>query len=324
MSGTPVENRLMEFWSIMDFCNHGLLGNAKSFREEFEKPIQERSNRHRAELFQKITSPFLLRRLKTDKSIITDLPEKLEQDEWASLSPEQETLYHKTFSSCMEAIANLDEENPEQKFERSAKVLRLILALKQICNHPAQYLKNGKLDSGLSGKTELFLDILESILDTDEKVLVFTQFTEMGEILEKIIRVKFKTKTLFYHGGLSLSARESIISDFEKNPERKILILSLKAGGTGLNLTAASQVIHYDLWWNPAVEAQATDRAYRIGQNRRVVVHRLITKNTFEEKINAIIESKRKISEMTIATGENWIAKLSDDELRVVFTLGKS
>lgn len=324
MSGTPVENRLMEFWSIMDFCNHGLLGNAKSFREEFEKPIQERSNRHRAELFQKITSPFLLRRLKTDKSIITDLPEKLEQDEWASLSPEQETLYHKTFSSCMEAIANLDEENPEQKFERSAKVLRLILALKQICNHPAQYLKNGKLDSELSGKTELFLDILESILDTDEKVLVFTQFTEMGEILEKIIRVKFKTKALFYHGGLSLSARESIISDFEKNPERKILILSLKAGGTGLNLTAASQVIHYDLWWNPAVEAQATDRAYRIGQNRRVVVHRLITKNTFEEKINAIIESKRKISEMTIATGENWIAKLSDDELREVFTLGKS
>lgn len=323
MSGTPVENRLMEFWSIMDFCNHGLLGNAKSFREEFEKPIQECSNRHRAELFQKITSPFLLRRLKTDKSIISDLPEKLEQDEWASLSPEQETLYKKTFSSYMEAIASLNEENPEQKFERSAKVLRLILALKQICNHPAQYLKDGKLDSELSGKAELFLDILESILDTDEKVLVFTQFTEMGEILEKIIREKFKTKTLFYHGGLSLSARENVISEFEKNPERKILILSLKAGGTGLNLTAASQVIHYDLWWNPAVEAQATDRAYRIGQNRRVVVHRLITKGTFEEKINAIIESKRKISEMTVATGENWIAKLSDDELREVFTLGK-
>lgn len=323
MSGTPVENRLMEFWSIMDFCNRGLLGNAKSFREEFEKPIQEYSNRHRAELFQKITSPFLLRRLKTDKSIISDLPEKLEQDECASLSPEQEALYQKTFSSCMEAIASLDGENPEQRFERSAKVLRLILALKQICNHPAQYLKDGNTKSELSGKTELFLDILESILDTDEKVLVFTQFTEMGEILERIIQVKFKTKALFYHGGLSLAARENVISEFEKNSERKILILSLKAGGTGLNLTAASQVIHYDLWWNPAVEAQATDRAYRIGQNRRVVVHRLITKNTFEEKINAIIESKRKISEMTVSTGENWIAKLSDDELREVFTLGK-
>ncbi len=323
MSGTPVENRLMEFWSIMDFCNHGLLGNAKSFREEFEKPIQECSDRHRAELFQRITSPFLLRRLKTDKSIISDLPEKLEQNEWASLSPEQETLYGKTFTSCMESIANLDEENPEQKFERSAKVLRLILALKQICNHPAQYLKDGNIDSALSGKMELFLDILESILDTDEKVLVFTQFTEMGEILEKIIREKFKAKTLFYHGGLSLAARENVVSEFEKNPDRKILILSLKAGGTGLNLTSASQVIHYDLWWNPAVEAQATDRAYRIGQNRRVVVHRLITKGTFEEKINAIIESKRKISEMTIATGENWIAKLSDEELREVFTLGK-
>lgn len=324
MSGTPVENRLMEFWSIMDFCNRGLLGSAKSFREEFEKPIQERADGHRAELFRKVSSPFLLRRLKTDKSIIADLPEKLEQNEWASLSPEQETLYKKTFDSYMEAISELETENPDGTFERGAKVLRLILSLKQICNHPATYRKDGKWDASLSGKMELFLDILESILDSDEKVLVFTQFTEMGEILEKNIRAKFKTEPLFYHGGLSLSAREGVVSEFERNPDRKILILSLKAGGTGLNLTAASQVIHYDLWWNPAVEAQATDRAYRIGQNRRVVVHRLITKDTFEERINAIIESKRKISEMTVASGESWIAKLSDDELREIFTLGKN
>ena len=171
---------------------------------------------------------------------------------------------------------------------------------------------------------ELFLDIVESILDTDEKVLVFTQFTEMGEILQKVLHSKLKTEALFYHGGMSIGARGKAIDEFEKDPERRVLILSLKAGGTGLNLTAASQVIHYDLWWNPAVEAQATDRAYRIGQNRRVIVHRLITKDTFEEKINDILESKKKISEMTVATGENWITKMSDDELREVFTLGKN
>lgn len=324
MSGTPVENRLMEFWSIMDFCNRGFFGSAKSFREEFEKPIQERADKHRAELFRKVTAPFLLRRLKTDKSIIADLPEKLEQDDWAALSPEQEKLYRETFENAMEKLGNFDLENPEQTFERGAVVLRLILSLKQICNHPAQYLKDGNLDPALSGKMELFLNILESILDSDEKVLVFTQFTEMGEILQNVIRKQLKAQSLFYHGGVSVGARERVISEFENNPESKILILSLKAGGTGLNLTAASQVIHYDLWWNPAVESQATDRAYRIGQNRRVVVHRLITKDSFEEKINDIIQSKKKISDMTVATGESWITKLSDDELREVFTLGKS
>ncbi len=324
MSGTPVENRLMEFWSIMDFCNHGLFGSAKSFREEFEKPIQNLGNRHLAELFQKISAPFLLRRLKTDKSIIADLPEKLSQNDWASLSPEQAKLYRETYDRFMEKIQNLDPTDPGQRFERGTKILQLILALKKICNHPAQYLKNESISVGLSGKTELFIDILSAILDSDEKVLVFTQFTEMGTILEKIIQKELKTEPLFYHGGLSLAARESVITEFEADSSRRILILSLKAGGTGLNLTAASQVIHYDLWWNPAVEAQATDRAYRIGQNRCVVVHRLITKDTFEERIDAIIESKRKISEMTVSTGESWIAKLSDAELREVFTLGKN
>ncbi len=324
MSGTPVENRLLEFWSIMDFCNRGFLGSAKSFHEEFEFPIQGRGNKHRAELFKKISAPFLLRRLKTDKSIIADLPEKLEQNDWATLSPEQESLYRKTFDSCMAKLADFNVENAEEKFERSVAVLRLIVALKQICNHPVQYLKEGKPDPALSGKMQLFLDIVGGILETDEKVLVFTQFTEMGEILQEVLKKELKAESLFYHGGLSVSAREQIISEFETSPEKRILILSLKAGGTGLNLTVASQVIHYDLWWNPAVEAQATDRAYRIGQNRRVVVHRLITKDTFEEKINDMLESKKKISEMTVASGENWITKLSDDELRQVFTLGKN
>lgn len=324
MSGTPVENRLMEFWSVMDFCNHGLLGNAKTFREEFEKPIQERSDRHRTELFKKVTAPFLLRRLKTDRSIITDLPEKLEQNDWAELSPEQAKLYNSVFESGMKRLADLGMENLQGQFERSAEILRLILALKQICNHPAQYLKDGNIEPELSGKMELFLEILDGILDSDEKVLVFTQFTEMGEILSDVIEKRFKLRPLFYHGGLSLKARDDIVSEFESQADKRILILSLKAGGTGLNLTAASQVIHYDLWWNPAVEAQATDRAYRIGQNRRVVVHRLITKDTFEEKIDALLSGKKKLSEMTVATDESWIAKLSDGELREVFTLGKS
>lgn len=323
MSGTPVENRLMEFWSVMDFCNHGLLGNAKAFREEFEKPIQERSDKHRTELFKKVTAPFLLRRLKTDRSIITDLPEKLEQNDWAELSPEQAKLYNSVFESGMERLANFEAENSQGQFERSAEVLRLILALKQICNHPASYLKDGNLEPALSGKMELFLEILDGILESDEKVLIFTQFTEMGEILSSVIEKRFKLRPLFYHGGLSLKARDGVVSEFESQADKRILILSIKAGGTGLNLTAASQVIHYDLWWNPAVEAQATDRAYRIGQNRRVCVHRLITKDTFEEKIDALLSGKKKLSEMTVATGESWIAKLSDSELRQVFTLGK-
>lgn len=323
MSGTPVENRLMEFWSIMDFCNKGFFGSPKAFREEFERPIQDKGNKHRAELFKKVTAPFLLRRLKSDKSIIRDLPEKLEQDEWATLTPDQSALYKATLDSVMQSLSNFNMEDPEQLFKRNALVLRLIIALKQICNHPAQYLKDEKYAPELSGKMQLFLDILESILDTDEKVLVFTQFTEMGEILQRVIQDKLNTNVLFYHGGLSIKAREEAVTMFQTDVSKRVLILSLKAGGTGLNLTQASQVVHYDLWWNPAVESQATDRAYRIGQSRNVVVHRLITKDTFEEKINELINSKKKLTEMTVASGENWISKLSDDELRQVFTLGK-
>ena len=324
MSGTPVENRLLEFWSIMEFCNKGFFGTEKEFQATFERPIQNNGNKHRAELFKKVTAPFLLRRLKTDKSILPDLPEKLEQNEWAELSPAQAALYKETLDKAMNALGEFEATDPQQLFKRSAIVLQLILALKQICNHPAQYLKNGKVSPELSGKMELFLDIAGAVLDTDEKALVFTQFVEMGEILQRTLADKLHTKALFYHGGESLTERNSIIEKFQNDPQSRVLILSLKAGGTGLNLTAASQVIHYDLWWNPAVEAQATDRAYRIGQNRNVVVHRLITKNTFEEKINALIESKKALTALTVATGESWITKLSDDELREIFTLGKA
>jgi SNF2 family DNA or RNA helicase len=195
----------------------------------------------------------------------------------------------------------------------------MILALKQICNHPTQFLKNGKFDASLSGKTELLFELLESIVDSGEKVLIFTQFSEMGKPLERFIEERFGEKPMFYHGGCSVNQRQEMVSRFQNNRADKIFLLSLKAAGTGLNLTAASHVIHYDLWWNPAVENQATDRAYRIGQKKNVMVHRFITKNTFEERIDEMIQKKKHLADMTVATGENWIGKLSNKELRDIF-----
>ncbi len=195
----------------------------------------------------------------------------------------------------------------------------MILALKQICNHPTQFLKDGKKNASLSGKTELLFELLESIVESDEKVLIFTQFTEMGTLLETFIEEHFGEKPLFYHGSCSVKEREKIVIRFQQNRTDKIFILSLKAAGTGLNLTAATHVIHYDLWWNPAVENQATDRAYRIGQKKNVMVHRIICKNTFEERIDEMIQKKKHLANMTVASGENWIGKLSNKELREIF-----
>ena len=320
MSGTPVENGLMEFWSIMEASNPGILGSSTSFRQDYVYPIENDHDAVTADRFKRITAPFMMRRLKTDKSIIDDLPEKVSIDEYCTLTKEQVALYNEVVKRSMRLV-----EASKDTFMRHSLVLQMIMQLKQICNSPALFEPAGGFeDPRLSGKMCRLFDILEEMQAAGRKVLVFTQFTEMGEILQEVLKKELKAESLFYHGGLSVSAREQIISEFETSPEKRILILSLKAGGTGLNLTVASQVIHYDLWWNPAVEAQATDRAYRIGQNRRVVVHRLITKDTFEEKINDMLESKKKISEMTVASGENWITKLSDDELRQVFTLGKN
>jgi SNF2 family DNA or RNA helicase len=198
----------------------------------------------------------------------------------------------------------------------------MILALKQICNHPTQYLKNKVLDPSLSGKIDLLFDKLESIVENGEKVLIFTQFTEMGKLLQHFINERFKEQPLFYHGGCNLKQRKEMVDSFQNNRADKIFILSLKAAGTGLNLTAANHVIHYDLWWNPAVEAQATDRAYRIGQKSNVMVHRFITKNTFEERINEMIQSKKALAEMTVSSGENWIGNLSNKELKELFVVG--
>jgi len=319
MSGTPVENRLSEFWSIMDFANKGYLGNEKTFREEFASPIQLFNDEHAVSKFRRITAPFLMRRLKSDKSIISDLPDKIEQNQYSLLTKPQAALYEKTLQMAMEEIEGISGNDHQSLFKRQGLVLQMILALKQICNHPTQFLKNGKDDPALSGKTILLLDMLEPMVDSGQKVIIFSQFREMGILLQKFISERVGEEPMFLHGGCSIKQRQEMVNRFQNNRADKIFLLSLKAAGTGLNLTAASQVIHYDLWWNPAVEAQATDRAYRIGQTKNVQVHRFINKNTFEERIDEMIQKKKHLADMTVATGENWIGKLSNKELREIF-----
>ncbi len=319
MSGTPVENRLSEYWSIMDFANKGYLGALKSFNDDYARPIQQEGDTERAERFRRITAPLMMRRLKTDKSIINDLPDKIEQDEFAMQTPQQAAVYKQVLTESMKVIEGIDEDDRQQLFKRQGLILQMMLALKQICNHPAQYLKNGDFDPALSGKTEMLLDQVSAINDSGEKAIIFTQFKEMGDMLVKFISEATGVEPMFLHGGCSIKQRNEMVRRFQEGRADKFFILSLKAAGTGLNLTAATHVIHYDLWWNPAVEAQATDRAYRIGQHQNVMVHRFITKNTFEERINEMINSKRALADMTVATGENWIGKLSNKELRDLF-----
>jgi superfamily II DNA or RNA helicase len=316
MSGTPVENRLSEYWSIMDFANRGYLGKLPQFVKEYALPIQTDHDQQVAQRFRRITAPFLLRRLKSDRTIISDLPDKIEQDQYCTLSAAQTALYQSVVQEGLRAISG-----ESDTFQRQGLVLQMILALKQICNHPAQYLKQGEADASLSGKAERFLELIDDIHLSHGKVLVFTQFREMGELLCGWLRERQGRAPLFLHGGLTRSRRDALVERFQKDRTERVFILSLKAGGTGLNLTAAASVIHYDLWWNPAVEAQATDRAYRIGQQQNVQVHRLITRATFEERINDMIRAKRELADLTVGTGEQWIGNLGGKELEALFTL---
>ena len=315
MSGTPVENRLSEYRSIMDFVNPGYLGSEKAFEAEFATPIQVNHDQAKAALFRKITAPFILRRLKSDKTIISDLPDKIENNHYCSLSKEQAALYQNVVSSAIEDIEHLD------GIQRRGMVLKMITALKQICNHPDNYLKKGSANPGQSGKSLMLLELLGQIHDAGEKTLIFTQYKEMGDILVKMLEKQFGIVPLFLHGGTTRPQRDALVEEFQGRRSKWIFILSLKAGGTGLNLTEASHVIHHDLWWNPAVEAQATDRAYRIGQTKNVMVNRLLTKGTFEEKIDDMLKSKKNLANLTVASGEKWIGELSNEELKEVFGL---
>ncbi|MDE6400662.1 MAG: DEAD/DEAH box helicase, partial [Muribaculaceae bacterium] len=267
--------------------------------------------------------PFMLRRLKSDKSIIYDLPDKIERDEFAILTPDQSALYQQTLNEAMREIEGIEGKDHASLFKREGLVLQMIMALKQICNHPAQFLKTKQAEADLSGKAMLLTDLVRTIVENGEKVLIFTQFKEMGDLLVNILE-KADIRSMFYHGGISLKKRTELVERFQKIRSAQVFILSLKAAGTGLNLTAATHVIHYDLWWNPAVEAQATDRAYRIGQHSNVQVYRFITKGTFEEKINAMIQDKKQLADLTVGTGEKWLTSMSDDELRSIFTIEQS
>jgi uncharacterized Zn finger protein len=317
LSGTPVENRLSEYWSIFDYSNKGYLGSMKQFKSDYAIPIEADRDQTVLRRFHKVTAPFVMRRLKTDKSIISDLPDKVEINQYCQLTPQQAALYESVVEKSMRDIEANDGK------ARNGLVLTLIMALKQICNHPTQYLKKGKSDADLSGKCPLLIDLVTQAFDNDEKVLIFTQFKEMGDILVKVLQAAFDLHIPYLHGGTTRPNRDKMVEDFQQKRSSRLMVLSLKAAGTGLNLTAASQVIHFDLWWNPAVEAQATDRAFRIGQTKNVMAHRFITTATFEERIDKMIQEKKALANLTVATGEQWIGDLSNNELRQLFALGK-
>ncbi len=317
MSGTPVENRLTELWSIYDFLNKGYLGKIKDFRQKFAIPIEKYREKEKIEKFQKIISPFLLRRSKADKEIISDLPDKIIYEEYCYLTKEQAALYKEVVDTIMRGI----EES--KGIERKGLIFKLITSLKQICNHPIHYLKKGKPLKHLSGKSEKTIDLIEKILKLKEKVIIFTQYKEMASLLVEMIKLELNKDCFFFYGGLSRKARDKMVEDFQKKDDCQIMVISLKAGGVGLNLTSATNVIHYDLWWNPAVEAQATDRSYRIGQKKNVIVHRLLTIGTFEEKIDEMLKKKQELADLSISKGEIFLTELTNKELKEIFYLTK-
>ena len=315
LSGTPIENRLSEYWSIFDFINKGYLYTLRIFNEMFIKPIENEHDEEVLESFKKITSPFILRRHKNDKNIIKDLPDKIVNDIYCNLTVKQAAMYEETLNVLLRDV----EES--EGIARKGLVLKLITSLKQICNHPAQYSNSKNMNIDESGKMEVLINILENILDNNEKVIIFSQYVKMGEILKKLIENKFGEEVLFFHGQLSRKKRDEMVDKFQNSAENSIMVLSLKAGGTGLNLTAAQNVIHYDLWWNPAVENQATDRAYRIGQKNNVMVYRFITRGTFEERINQILTEKIELAEIAIDSNESFITEMSNEDLTEMLRL---
>ncbi len=320
MSGTPVENRLLEYWSIMDFVNPGLFGTVSDFKSEFADPIERNRDQEAASRLRRVTAPFIMRRLKSDKRVISDLPEKITQDTYCTLTPVQVALYQNQLNESMAQMALL--KGKGSQFQRSAVILNMIEKLKKICNAPEHYnQEEPHKGPEYSGKAETMFSILEDLRSAHRKVLIFTQFKEMGDVLQHWIEDRMGFKPKFIHGGVKASERAEIVEQFQTKRSEKVLILTLKAAGTGLNLTEASAVIHYDLWWNPAVEAQATDRAYRIGQKQNVQVYRLICANSFEERINQMIESKKELADMTVNVGEKWIGEMSNRQLEEIFTI---
>lgn len=319
LTGTPVENHLGELWSILDFANPGLLGS----REAFEKGVASRVHRDLAKdpgkavaALRRVTAPFVLRRLKTDTSIISDLPAKNEMRTWCTLTKEQASLYRATVD---EMTARIDEATG---MRRKSLVLATMTKLKQVCNHPAHLLGDGSRLNGRSGKLARLEELLAEMAAEGDKALCFTQYTEFGHRLAPYLEGKLDLPVLWLHGGTPRKKREELVDRFQNSDEPTLFLLSLKAAGTGLNLTAANQVVHFDRWWNPAVEDQATDRAFRIGQKRNVQVRKMVCVGTLEERVDEMIERKKSLAEAAVGSGENALTDLSVDELREVIRLG--
>ncbi|WP_239103397.1 DEAD/DEAH box helicase [Microbispora corallina] len=315
LTGTPVENHLAELWSIMEFCNPGLLGPARAFRDRYQEPIERHGDETATAALKRATGPFVLRRLKTDKTIISDLPDKLEMKVWCTLTPEQASLYQAVVEDMLGRIA------ASEGIERRGNVLATMTKLKQVCNHPAHLLKDGSRLAGRSGKLARLEELAEEIVAEGDKALVFTQYAELGGMLQPYLAAHLDRPVLWLHGGLPKKRRDALVERFQNESEPMLFLLSLKAAGTGLNLTAASHVVHLDRWWNPAVEDQATDRAFRIGQTKNVQVRKFICAGTLEERIDEMIERKKALAQRVVGAGEDWIADLSTAELRELFRL---
>ncbi|MCX4097333.1 DEAD/DEAH box helicase [Nocardia sp. alder85J] len=323
LTGTPVENRLEELRSIMDFAAPSLLGKPSQFHARFAIPIERERDENAITRLRTVTAPFVLRRVKTDPAVIADLPDKIEIPVRANLTVEQAALYQAVVDDM---VAKLKTSKGEG-ISRKGTVLGALTRLKQVCNHPAHYLGDGssvlRRGQHRSGKLALVEDVLESVLADGEKALLFTQFREFGELITPYLSERFGTRIPFLHGGVSKRGRDTMVEQFQHEEDGPpLMLLSLKAGGTGLNLTAANHVVHLDRWWNPAVENQATDRAFRIGQRRDVQVRKLVCVDTVEERIHDMLGGKQELANLTVGTGENWIGELNNDEIRNLFALG--
>jgi len=317
LTGTPMENRLAELWSVMDFLNPGVLGTGDRFRQRYAIPVERHGDTEAAQRLRMVTRPYLLRRLKTDSDIIDDLPEKIEIVQDYRLTSEQASLYRTVVDDMMEKIESAD------GIERRGNVLAAMAKLKQVCNHPAQLLHDGSPIGRRSGKVIRLEEVLAEILAEGDKAICFTQFTEFAELLVPHLSARFDQEVLYLHGGTPKKRRDEMVERFQSANGPSIFLLSLKAGGTGLTLTAANHVLHLDRWWNPAVENQATDRAFRIGQRRNVQVRKFVCAGTLEERIHQMIERKKALADLVISDGEGWLTELSTGELRELFTLGE-
>lgn len=319
LTGTPVENRLMDLWSLFHFLNPGYLGNRTQFRKAYELPVQRNRDTARARQLQRLVHPFILRRMKTDPDIISDLPEKVEQKVYCNLTKEQASLYEATVDEVQEQIAKAD------GIQRRGLMLATLTRLKQICNHPAQFLQDGSpFGQTRSHKLARLSSMVDEALEESASMLVFTQFTELGDQLERFLRETHHCPVYYLHGGTSRQRRQRMIDSFQ-NPDTPagVFVLSLKAGGVGITLTRANYVFHFDRWWNPAVENQATDRAYRIGQKNPVFVHKMVTLGTLEERIDEMIEDKQALAESIVGTDENWLTELDDSQFRQLISLNR-